>query len=131
MTVKELYKLRGLRDKIRDLEERIEVIRSKAEKMTSVITGLPGGGEKADYKIKLLELCADYESAGKESIFEEQRLLKYIESINDIQLQNIIRLRFIDSLTWNEVADKIGGNNTDYTVKKRLYRHLRRENGRD
>lgn len=127
MTLKELYRLRGLHEKIKDLKNRIDVIRSKTEKMTSVITGLPRGGEKIDYKVELVDLCNVYESVLKESIIEEQRLQNYIEGIKDIQLQNIIRLRFIDCLNWNEVADRIGGNNTEYTVKKRLYRHIKKE----
>ncbi len=38
---------------------------------------------------------------------------KYINSIEDCRMRRIIRYRFIDKLSWNAVADKMGGNNTE------------------
>ena len=38
---------------------------------------------------------------------------EYIDSINDSRMRRIVRMRFIDKLTWNQVACRIGGGNTE------------------
>lgn len=47
---------------------------------------------------------------------------KYINSIEDCRMRRIIRYRFIDKLSWNAVADKMGGNATGESVRKNLER---------
>ena len=49
---------------------------------------------------------------------------KFIMSIDDIQIRMIVQLRCVRLMTWNEIANKVGGRNTEYTVKKRYYRFL-------
>ncbi|MCQ4935015.1 hypothetical protein [Anaerotignum propionicum] len=47
---------------------------------------------------------------------------KYINSIEDCRMRRIIRYRFIDKLSWNAVADKMGGNATGESVRKNFER---------
>ena len=54
----------------------------------------------------------------------EQEISGYIETIPDIQTRLIFRLRFLRCMTWDEVADTIGGHNTVSGVKKACYRYL-------
>lgn len=49
----------------------------------------------------------------------------WLQGIADSRTRLIFTYRFVDCLTWNEVADKIGGNNTDDSVKKICYRYLK------
>lgn len=49
---------------------------------------------------------------------------EFIASVNDSRMRRIINLRFIENLSWNKVADKIGGNNTEDSVKKAFYRFI-------
>jgi hypothetical protein len=55
---------------------------------------------------------------------EEKRISRIIEDIEDPQTRLIFKLRFVDLLDWVHIAFEIGGGNTDYSVKKRCYRHL-------
>ena len=50
---------------------------------------------------------------------------KFLSSISDSFVRRIVVLRVIDGLTWNEVADKIGGGNTSDGVKKIYQRCLK------
>lgn len=50
---------------------------------------------------------------------------EFIANIDDSHMRRIISLRFIDCLSWNEVADCIGGGNTAYGVKKAFYRFMK------
>ena len=54
----------------------------------------------------------------------EREISSYIETIPDIQTRLIFRLRFLRCMTWDEVADTIGGRNTVSGVKKTCYRYL-------
>jgi chromosome segregation ATPase len=49
---------------------------------------------------------------------------KFLSSISDSFVRRIVMLRVIDRLTWNEVADEIGGGNTENSVKKIYQRCL-------
>ncbi len=49
---------------------------------------------------------------------------KFIASVEDSRMRRIITLRVIDNLSWNSVADSIGGGNTEDSVKKSFYRFM-------
>lgn len=49
---------------------------------------------------------------------------EYIESISDSRMRRIIRMRFLDKLTWNQVADNIGGGNTEDSVRMAFNRFI-------
>lgn len=56
-----------------------------------------------------------------------ERILNWIFSIDDPLIRLIIKARYLDCYTWNEVADEVGGNNTDHSVKKMAYRYFEKE----
>lgn len=49
---------------------------------------------------------------------------EYIDSIEDGRMRRIITLRFIDKLTWNQIADRIGGGNTEGSVRMAFNRFI-------
>lgn len=55
---------------------------------------------------------------------ELQVVTAYVEAIEDGYLRTIYRLRFVECMTWTEVATAVGGNNTEDSVKKICYRFL-------
>lgn len=57
----------------------------------------------------------------------EQMILdveQFISTIDDSHIRRIVMFRVVDNLSWNEVADKIGGGNTDDSVRKMYDRYL-------
>ena len=48
----------------------------------------------------------------------------FISSVDDSLMRRIINLRFIEKLSWNKVADRIGGGNTEDSIKKTFYRFM-------
>lgn len=50
---------------------------------------------------------------------------KYIASIDDSRMRRIVNMRFIENLSWNQVADRIGGGNTEGSVKMAFQRFMR------
>lgn len=49
---------------------------------------------------------------------------EFIAGVEDSRIRRIITLRFIENLSWNKVADCIGGGNTEDSVKKSFYRFM-------
>lgn len=49
---------------------------------------------------------------------------EFISSVKDSHMRRIINLRFVENLTWNEVADRIGGGNTENSVKRAFHRFM-------
>lgn len=49
---------------------------------------------------------------------------EFIAGVEDSRIRRIITLRFIENLSWNKVADRIGGGNTEDSVKKMFYRFM-------
>lgn len=127
MTVRELSRLYHLRKRIAFLKDKIEQIRARAEKVTSSITGMPRGGTHIDYKDELADLKSLYQMLLEQTVIEERRLTEYIEQIEDVQLKNIMQYRFAECLTWEEVAMKIGGNNSVDGIRQRLYRYMKKK----
>lgn len=56
--------------------------------------------------------------------FEYEVCKGYIANIDNPFLRNIFELRFIKWIKWNRIADSIGGNNTEYSIKKMVYRYI-------
>ena len=48
----------------------------------------------------------------------------FIASVKDSHMRRIISLRVVDGLSWNKVADYIGGGNTEGSVKMAFQRFM-------
>ena len=62
----------------------------------------------------------------REYIRERVKIEDYINSVEDYQIRLILLFRFVDLLTWQQVAQRIGGNNTEDSVRKACNRYLKR-----
>lgn len=49
---------------------------------------------------------------------------QFIMSIDDSYIRRIINLRFVHNLSWNQVADRMGGGNTEDTVRMAFTRYM-------
>lgn len=56
---------------------------------------------------------------------ERERLERYVDTVDDSLVRMAMTLRFIDGLSWTAVAVRIGGGNTEDSVKKMVYRYLK------
>lgn len=60
---------------------------------------------------------------------KKEAVTEFIMNIEDSQTRLIFKLRCLDGLTWNQIADRIGGLNSEDTMKKRFYRYLKKTAG--
>ncbi len=146
MTLKELNSLRHIDGEIRMLEDKLIELRTQAEKVTPTVktytqinpdTGekeicvLPnmGGAGSEHSRIENSVEAIDKAQSQLEEILkkrksEEKKLIEYINGIPDSQVRQIFTYRFVDVLTWAEVAQRIGGGNTSDGVRKKVMRYL-------
>lgn len=116
---------------IERLKRRIEELETAVMNITAVNDGMPKNNNKISY---ILEDLIDLKELLR---IEMQRLLinkdmaeRYIASIPDSLVRLILAHRYIDNLPWRQVAYRIGGDNTEDSVKKIAYRFFKKEKGR-
>lgn len=61
----------------------------------------------------------------EQRIYERARLERYISDIPDSLTRQIFTLRFVEGLTWEQVAARTGGNNTAKNCSNICYRYIR------
>ncbi len=146
MTLKELNNLRYIDGEIRMIEERIAELYTQAERATPNVTTyihtdpktgkketcvlpLSGGAGTGHSRIESAVEAIEKEKQLLESIRakrqqEKQKLLEFIKTIPDSQTRQIFTYRFVDTLTWGQVARNIGGGNTSDSVRMQVMRFL-------
>lgn len=73
---------------------------------------------------QLIALENHYSDAEFEALSLEEEIMTFIRGIEDPQMGLIVQLRFVDCLSWNDVADRIGGGNSESSVKKAFQRYM-------
>lgn len=136
-----LIQYSDLQEEVKEVRERIERTErqiAKIEEDGNVIdTVIGGGGGIQHFKIEgfpypeysrkktlLYARKATLASLELELMEMLNQVEEFIASVDDSRMRRIITLRFIDNLSWNKVADRIGGNNTEDSVKKAFYRFM-------
>ena len=135
MDKKTLYRLFYLPKVIEQKRREIRRIEERLGIKSPSLTGMPHGSgvhdkigegvpELVDKKNELEELIRGYQA-------EEDAINRWIDNIEDIQINLIMSLRFRERRSWHDVADEVGGMNTDDSVRKMVDRYLERIDGND
>lgn len=132
MTVKDLSQLYYLNREIEQDKRRLAELETAATSSSAKITGLPhvqSLGDKTAIAAEIADCRAVIEAKNKLCIIEYNRLMRYVNGIDDSQMRQIISLRHINGLSWRQVAMSVGGGNTEGGVRLAYKRFLdRREN---
>lgn len=130
MTKKELSQLYLLNREIEENKRRLEELRTAAEGGAARITGLPHapsiGRGLESYAILIAETKELIRLKNQQLIIEYNRLNRYIAELDDSFMRQILSLRYINGLTWGQVAAHVGGGNTEDSVRKAHARFLTR-----
>lgn len=122
MTKQELSQLYYLNREIEQLKKRIAELESAATSTTQPITGMPHVSVIADKPGKFAAEIADLkellELNLKKCFYELNRLNRYIESVEDVQMRVILSLRYVNGLGWQQIAFSIGEHDEQYPRRK-------------
>jgi hypothetical protein len=93
------------------------------------ITGMPFVSGTTDKVGRMAVEMADMETVIRGKIAEIQlqrkKILDYINGIEDSMLRQIVFLRNVSCMSWNEISRDIGGNNTENSVRMMYNRNIR------
>lgn len=122
MTKQELSQLYYLNREIEHLKDRITELECIATSSTSRITGMPHATDISDkvgkYAAEIADLKELLDLNLKKCFYELNRLNRYIESIEDSEMRMILSLRYINGLSWQQVAFSIGEHDEQYPRRK-------------
>ncbi len=125
MTIKELSQLYYLKKEIAKLEKQLQDLQDASTRATVTVSDSPRSGRVSSptaLGADICELKTMLEDIRQQRIAEYKRLLGYINSIEDSYTRQVMTLRFVDGLKWEEVADAL--NTTSWSVKHLCYRFV-------
>lgn len=140
--------IKEIREKISKLEDNIEQLQKAIDRIEAgeIVKDKVRGGlggqqnfniegipfpeyEKTKSKLMMQKLLLNQRKSTLE-ILEFDLLEKtneveeFITTIEDSRMRRIINLRFLENLSWNKVADRIGGGNTEGSIKMAFQRFV-------
>lgn len=129
MTKKELSQLYWLNREIEMDKRRLEELEALATSTgTQNLDGMPHmsgyGDALARCVADIVDLKAIIAAKQQQCVYERNRLERYIANIPDSMTRQIFALRFINGLTWYQVAAHVGGGNTEDSVRMACNRYL-------
>ena len=120
MTRKELSQLYYLQKEIRSDEQRLIDLETTATGITANLSGMPSGGRLSDktaIAAEIADLKGIIQAKRDMCVLHYNQIMRYVANVDDSMLRQVIMLRNLDMLTWRQIAQKIGGGNTEDGIR--------------
>ncbi len=131
MTKRELSQLYWLNREIEEDKRKLAELETAAEGGSAKITGMPhvGGNGRSieNYAVLIAEQRDLIEMKIRQTVILYNRLNRYIATVEDSLMRQILTLRYVDGMSWLQVAMSIGGGNTADSVRKAHDRFLQKK----
>lgn len=126
MTLKELSKYHDIKVEVDDLQRRIyeleaTIVKASKYSDTKIDKSITNTSPTEELAIKLNKLRKTYVGKQLTLTNELEKIEEYLNTINDSEIRTIMRKRFIDLLTWEEVANVMHYSNPVPYYKVRKY----------
>jgi len=122
MTKRELSQLYYLNREIEEQQRRLDELESLATSCTSTITGMPKSPNITDmlskYAAEIADLRGLIDLNIKKCFYELNRLNRFISTVSDSEMRQILSLRYINGFTWQQIAFSIGEYDESYVRRK-------------
>ena len=126
MTLKELSKYHDIKVEVDDLQRRIyeletTIVKASKYSDTKIDKSITNTSPTEELAIKLNKLRKTYVGKQITLTSELEKIEEYLNTINDSEIRTIMRKRFIDLLTWEQVAELLHYSNPVPYYKVRKY----------
>lgn len=115
-TKKDLSQLYYLKREIKNDEQRLIELESAATKITQSFTDMPGSGRKSD-KTAIAAEIADLKNIIRNKnemcVSHYNQIMRFVAGVDDSLIRQIITMRHVDMMKWRDIAQKIGGGNSE------------------
>lgn len=122
VTKQELSQLYDLNREIEQqqcrLEELESVLQGKSNKITGIPLSLTLQEEVLNCKSEIVDLQELISHNMKKCWYELKKINFFIDSVKDSKMRQILRLRYINGLTWQQIAFSIGEYDESYPRQK-------------
>ena len=105
-------------------------LEAAATSITQNISGMPGSGRKSDKTAlgaEIADLKKIIRSKNEMYIAHYNRIMRYVASIDDSLIRQVITYRHVDMMKWRDIAQKIGGGNSEDGIRKAYTRYIEKE----
>lgn len=128
----ELNQLHRLKGFIAQEQDRLDDLRASLELKSPILSDMPKAPGARDKLGETVPKIVDETQLIEQNIAMctelRNKLITFIYKIDDLKIRQVFILRFIEDLPWMEVADRIGGRETESSVKNAVYRYVERAN---
>ena len=105
-----LWRYSAACEEMEQIEEEALRWLGKANKLTATLSDMPAGGERLqmdDAICKYLEIAEMLNKKISESMEVKAEIDKYIDTVSNSRLRNILKLRYINGMKWEEICVKL------------------------
>ena len=134
MTNADLKQAYWLRGEIRRYEGKLRELRQmylSASRMDGMPRGSGRGDKVADLAVRISDLEDTITDLRLQLIDAETDIMKYISTIDDSYIRQIIYCRHIGLMSWTKTAHEIGGGNTADSCRMAYKRFMRKGGTQD
>lgn len=136
MDAEKLENYRALADEIKDLEQKQKQLASLTEEVNDAVRGSSASWPYTAHTIQISGASEKHQAAirrveklRQERLLEAQERLAeieaYLSGIQDLKVRRMISLRYVDGLSWRQVARRMYGSpGFDEAARKRVKRFL-------
>ena len=129
MTRNELNRLRNIKGEITKNERKLKVMREKINRLTQELSDMPKSPNASDNMGEIIAQMVDLERLialeQEKAIIEEKRMMAFISKIPDSRTRQIFDLRFLECLSWAEVAANVSPYETADSARMVVKRFLK------
>ena len=129
MTKEELKQIYYINKEILMWQKELDRLQCKSLVKGQEITDMPFGSgtsdKVADLAIEIVDTKAVIKGMLAEIQIQRRKIIDYIEGIDDSLLRQVMFLRNVSCMSWNQVANELG--KTETCVKKLYSRHFGKE----
>ena len=129
LTRKELQQIFYINKEIQMWQNELAKLRAKQLVGSPKITDMPKGGLIVgldDYVADVADLEATIKGLLAKLQIKRKEIMEYIFNIDDEFIRQIVYLRNVCLMSWNEVANSIGGGNTENSVRMAYNRYFQK-----
>lgn len=126
MSEKELSRYYNLKREVQDLEDRIKEFGSGVKSVPIKEVQVSSSHSTKSIQETKVELVSRYNEKRIEALEQYLAIERYIEEIEDVEIRNLMRYRFLDLMKWEDIAEKVFQDRT--TISKKVRRYLKENN---
>lgn len=123
MSEKELSRYYNLKREVQDLEDRIKEFGSGVKSVPIKEVQVSSSHSTKSIQETKVELVSRYTEKRIEALEQYLAIERYVEEIEDVEIRNLMRYRFLDLMKWEEIAEKVFQDRT--TISKKVRRYLK------